>query len=651
MKSFTIQSSVVLVIFVAIISSGCGHLHEFKRNGKVGPNYQTPGAKVASDWTVQNSPYVISATNAVDNNQWWTVFQDPEIDKMVSAANKNNLPLRVAILRVKEQQHLRDIAVGNLFPTSQTFNQYSRIQFGQNGNQFGIGGFGNTFNLYNVGFNASWEVDLWGRLRRIVESSEAQIDATIEDEHDVRLALISDVVATYIEIRLLQQRIKIAKDQVEAQQETQRLASSRFEGGTAGKLDVTQATSIVEATRATIPPLESSLQQANNRLCLLLGIPTRTLFDSNNIGDIPVASDSVVIGMPRDLLRRRPDIRRAEREIATQSAQIGVAVAELFPTFSLKGTIDWQSFKYADLIESGSQGGSIIPGVRWNVLNFGRLKNNIKVQETRLEQTVAAYRQTVLNANAEAEDALTAYIKKKEEIVAIKRALKATEDSVEVAKIQYKEGEVDLDRVNNLRKDLIAQLDLVTAAEGQATIALIRVFKTMGGGWKVGAGTVLNTGKCAFNESMDPRASIASRGRYNLTEIPSSPAMISGNESVFNEYPILDQTQKVDQQIVLPTQEFGYKPSIKPPVLPTVAPKTEKTDPIQSLKDSIEAKIAGSKLPNQLDKQQTKKKGFLKIPKLDFSLGNVPKAKPSELKENRTADLWGNYRREMHNRR
>ena len=356
---------------------GCTHIQEWRNNGKVGPDHHPPGAMTANEWQQHNNPYVISAGNAVADDSWWATFRDPEILEIVAAANSGYLPLKAAMLRVCEQGLQRKIAVGNLFPQQQeAFAEYSRIQFGDNGNRFGIPGFGQTFSLYEIGFNAAWEIDLWGRLRRIIESSDAELEASIEDVHDVRLCLTADVVATYTGIRVLQQRIQIARDQVAAQQETLRIAEARFKNGSATRLDVTQAQAIVESTRATIPPLETELRKGNNQLCLLLGIPTQVLFDENDLGDIPYTPDNVVAGMPCDLLRRRPDIRRAERKVAAQSARIGIAAAELLPTFALKGTISWQSFDFSDLFESASTAGAIVPGVRWNILNYGAVEKS-----------------------------------------------------------------------------------------------------------------------------------------------------------------------------------------------------------------------------------------------------------------------------------
>ena len=475
----------VLIPFVL----GCSHLQEWNRSGRVGPEYQTPIAPVAPSWNQLNSPNVIAAANAVDQVHWWSVFGDPEIEQLVHHANANYLPLRAAILRVDEQLFRRKIAVGNLAPQQQeAFAEYQRRQFSENGNQIGINGLGNSFSLYDVGFNVNWEIDIWGRLKRLVESSDAQLQVSIEDEHDIRLCLTADVIATYIEIRVLQQRIQIARDQIRAQYETVRIATARFENGNSSKLDVTQAESNAETTNATIPPLVSQLRQANNKLCLLLGIPPRVLFDENKIGDIPFTPDNVVVGMPVDLIRRRPDIRRSEREVASQSALVGVAAAELFPTFSLRGTVNWQAFDLQDLFQSESNGGAIAPGVRWDILNYGRLKNNVRLQESKLGQAILNYQHTVLSANSEVESALTDFAKKKQQIVSLDRAVDSLRESIDLAVTQYRSGDIDLDRVNNLRKELISQLDVRTKVQGQASIALVKVYKTMGGGWHIPSG-------------------------------------------------------------------------------------------------------------------------------------------------------------------
>ncbi|QDS90853.1 Cation efflux system protein CusC precursor [Rosistilla ulvae] len=464
---------------------GCGFLAQWKTNGhKVGPDHVAPTAAVAEHWIDFNNPKLISSQNGVDDENWWKMFRDPEIEQIVSAANSNYLPLRIAMLRIQEARLQRAIAVGNLLPQSQEFfAEFQRIQNSDNGNQIGIADLGNTFDLYQFGFNANWELDVWGRLRRQIESEGAKVQGTIEDRRDVKLSLVSDAISAYIEIRTNQDRLVFAHANIKAQQKTLELAESRFKNGSVSKLDVTQARANLEATRAAIPELERSLRVANNQLCVLLGLSPRDLIAQMGWAGVPNTPDAIMVGMPVDLLRRRPDIRSAERAIAAQSALIGVAAADLFPTFSLRGTINWQSFNFPDLFESASNAGAIIPGVRWNLLNYGRLMNNVQIQETRLERTIVEYRQAVLKAGSEVEDAMIRFVKAREQIASRERAVAATAESIEIATLQYEEGTVEFDRVNELRKDLVRQQDLLALARGEAALGIVAIYRTLGGGW------------------------------------------------------------------------------------------------------------------------------------------------------------------------
>lgn len=479
--------SFVVAFLVALPICGCSQFREWEDNDyRVGPNHRTPAASISEQWADLNSPGVISDANAVDDGMWWKTFNDPEISRLVDFANSNNLPMKAAVLRVCEQQYQRSIAIGNLYPQGQeAFTEYQRNQFSDNGNAIGINGLGNSFSLYRAGFNASWEIDLWGRLRRIVESSEATLGVTIEDERDIRLSLAAEVVGAYIEIRVFQNRIQVASENANAQQELLRIAESKFKNGKTSKLDVSQANANLENTYATMPLLIDGLNQANNQLCVLLGTPPQNLDVTLAYKAVPAPHGLVVLGMPRDLLRRRPDIRRAERKVAAQSALIGVAKAELYPAFSLRGTVSWESFDLGNLIESTSNAGAIVPGFRWNILNYGRLKNNVKVQETRLARTLVDYRHTVLSANAEAASAISSYTKHLEQLYYLQRAITSTKEAVELATKQYQAGNVGFDRVTDLRTDLIRQMDSLVVTQGKTSLALIRLHKTMGGGWSL----------------------------------------------------------------------------------------------------------------------------------------------------------------------
>ncbi|QDV71288.1 Cation efflux system protein CusC precursor [Rosistilla carotiformis] len=509
---------------------GCGYLAQWKTNGhKVGPDHVAPTAAVAEHWIDFNNPKLISSQNGVDDENWWRLFGDPEIEKIVSAAQTNYLPLRIAMLRIQEARLQRAIAVGNLLPQSQEFfAEFQRIQNSDNGNQIGIADLGNTFDLYQFGFNANWELDVWGRLRRQIESEGAKVQGTIEDRRDVKLSLVSDAIAAYIEIRTNQDRLVFAHANIKAQQKTLELAESRFKNGSVSKLDVTQARANLEATRAAIPELERSLRVANNRLCVLLGLSPRDLIAQMGWAGVPTTPDAILVGMPVDLLRRRPDIRSAERAIASQSALIGVAAADLFPTFSLRGTINWQSFNFPDLFESAANAGAIIPGVRWNLLNYGRLMNNVQIQETRLERTIVEYRQAVLKAGSEVEDAMVRFVKAREQIASRERAVAATAESIEIATLQYEEGTVEFDRVNELRKDLVRQQDLLALARGEAALGIIAIYRTLGGGWSAADQAISNCAPAPIiqAEPAPPMQSIPSQESKPPLTASRSPQVI-----------------------------------------------------------------------------------------------------------------------------
>ncbi|MFK7770063.1 MAG: efflux transporter outer membrane subunit [Mariniblastus sp.] len=485
MNAFLRTLPVILICLV--VNPSFGFQANFDKQSRfVGPDYVTPSAATSPNWIDFNNPNVISAAHAVDDYQWWNGFGDPEIPKIVAAANQGNLSLQAALLRIERQHYERSVAVGNLFPQGQeAFAEYQRNQFSDNGNQFGIPGLGNTFNFYQLGFNASWEIDLWGRIRRAVQASTAQLQASVEDERDIRLSLTADVISAYIEIRVYQQRILNAHEQIEAQEKTLSIAKSKFKNGSESKLDVSQAQATLEVIRSRVPGLQSELRHSNNRLCLLLGIPPKDLANVMGEGGIPYATNALVVGMPRDLLRRRPDVRRAERIVAQQSALIGVAKAELYPAFSLRGTINWQSFNTSNLISSGSNAGSIIPGVRWDILNYGRNKNRVRAQETQFRESVIAYREAVLNANTEVENSLNGFLNKQEQVALLEKAVVALRESLDVGDKQYKAGTIEFDRLNDLRKELVEQLDVLAIEKGKATLFLIRVYKTMGGGWSI----------------------------------------------------------------------------------------------------------------------------------------------------------------------
>jgi NodT family efflux transporter outer membrane factor (OMF) lipoprotein len=470
--------------------------HQWLHNGlKVGPEYGRPAAPVAAEWIQANDPAVQPSPLAGGN--WWNVFDDPTLTSLVHLAYEQNPNIRVTASRVLEARAGQAISVGNLLPQSQqAIATYSRVNLNTNMpviNQLakalppGSTAFSNWF----YGFNLSWELDLWGRLRRNVESSNASLDASIEDYDSALVTLFADVAANYVQYRVAQQRIKIARDNVRIQEGVLALASEKFRVGTTTRLDVEQARTVLEQTRSTIPALEISLGQANDTLCTLVGIPPRDLAadlgEGPPLGSSPVpnAPAWVAAGIPADLLRRRPDVRSAERQVAGQSAQIGVAEADLYPTLFINGTIGWDAADFSKAFSNKSVLGLLIPGFRWNILNYGRILNNVRLQEARLQELIAAYQGKVLSAGREVQVPLRGFLKSREQADDLTRSVTAAAAATEVGVGQYRAGTIDFNRVFNLETTQVQQQESLAIAQGNIALNLIEVYRALGGGWEL----------------------------------------------------------------------------------------------------------------------------------------------------------------------
>lgn len=471
-------------LFLVAPHAGCTSCREYVQNGfKVGPNYHRPPAAVAANWIDANEPEFHTAPT--DDAAWWCVFQDPALDYLIQQAYRQNLTLRVAGLRILEAQAQRAIAVGGLFPqTQQAFGSYTRNGLSQNGPSAMSSS--RWFDDWQAGANLSWELDFWGRFRRAIESADANLDASIEQYDNVLVLLLSEVAQNYANVRIAEQRLVYAHRNVEIQRGSLNLAEERFKHGTTTKLDVTQGQSNLAQTEATIPPLEATRRQAANQLCILMGMPPQSidaLVGEN--GRIPVPPPAVAVGVPAELLRRRPDIRRAERLVAAQSALIGVATADLYPHFSINGTVYFDATKFSDLFDANSLAGSVGPAFNWNILNYGRLVNNIRVQDARFQQFAVDYQNTVLKANAEAENAMIGFLKAQQQVRYLRQSVVAARESVELVTMQYAAGKVDFNRVFNIQQTLTQQEDQLAAAQGSVALNLVQLYKALGGGWQI----------------------------------------------------------------------------------------------------------------------------------------------------------------------
>jgi NodT family efflux transporter outer membrane factor (OMF) lipoprotein len=492
-------TGIAIFITAFVLAPGCTSLREYIDNGfKVGPAYEKPPAPVAKDWIDVNDKRVRTASD--DLSKWWTVFHDPILNSLICEAYQQNLSLRVAGMRVLESRAQLAIDTGNLLPQTQAANgdfKWNGLSKATADNflQFGVppGGlpgvsfpiFKRWYGEWDFGFNLSWELDFWGRFRRAVEADSASLDASVENYDDVLVTLLGQVATAYAQMRITEQRIKYAQENVKLQSETLAIVDARFKLGTVTKLDLAQAKSTLEQTQASIPELEISLRQYTNQLCILLGIPPEELLTRFGAGPIPTAPVDVAVGIPADLLRRRPDVRRAERQAASQSAEIGVAEAEFYPHIAINGTWEYSAEFFKDLWSPKALAGTIGPTFTWNILNYGRILNNVRLQDAKFQELVATYQNTVLSAAQDVENGLVTFLQAQQRTRYQAASVTDAQEAVDIALAQYKAGTVDFTRVTQLETTLVTQQDTLAQAQGEIVTGLIQVYKALGGGWQI----------------------------------------------------------------------------------------------------------------------------------------------------------------------
>jgi len=474
------------VVLGACLLTGCTSTRQWWCNGfKVGPNYCRPSAPVADQWIDADNPQVKS--EATDYSYWWTVFNDPVLNKLVDTAYEQNLPLKIAGLRILEARALRGMAAGSLFPQKQQMiGAYSRAKFSDNMYPFGMFPGNREYDDWLTGFDMAWELDIWGKIRRGIESADANLDAQIENYDDVLVILQAEVAAAYIQMRTLEQRLELARKNAELQKETLDIIEKRFRKGVVSELDVRQAKAQLAVTESLIPMLEEAHRKVQNALCLLVGMPPGSLeAELAQPAPIPTPPAEVVVGIPAELLRRRPDVRRAERQAAAQCARIGIAEAEFYPHIAITGTISVEAEQFSDLFNWNSIGGRIGPGFQWNILNYGRIRNNVRAEEARFMQAVLAYQNTVLAANKETEDAIVAFLREQQRLQSLEQAVREVRRALEIGLHLYEQGVIDYQRVLDSVRALVLQQDALAESQGKVATNLVAVYKAMGGGWRM----------------------------------------------------------------------------------------------------------------------------------------------------------------------
>ena len=467
---------------------------------KVGPDYVRPETAVSQTWLEAGDKRV--KTEPAEYRNWWKAFNDPTLDRLIDTAYRENLTLRIAGVRVLAAQAQLGIATGRLYPQTQQATGSvikERISAGTpfigasstGGSSFG----GLSLAESQVGLTASWEIDFWGKFRRAIESADANLMASIANYDSTLVTLTGSVANSYITIRTVERRLSIARSNVETQRESLKIAQARFEGGTTSQRDVDQAKTILTGTEATIPPLKIQLRQTKDALCVLLGIPPSLLTNQlqGKPAEIPAPPTRVVVGIPVDLLRRRPDIRAAEFNAMAQCAQIGVAKAELYPSLSLLGTFgllasDVGKSYLASMFNWRDRSGSMGPALTWNIFNYGQITNNVRFQDAQFQSLLITYQNTVLSAQQDVEDNLTGFLRTQEQAASLQESVVAAQSSLNLALIQYREGITDFTTVLTAQQALLSAEDSLASAMGNISMYLVGVYRALGGGWEIREG-------------------------------------------------------------------------------------------------------------------------------------------------------------------
>jgi NodT family efflux transporter outer membrane factor (OMF) lipoprotein len=462
----------------------------------IGPDFQRPTAAVSDNW-LESKDRRVSVESAATNRLWWTTFDDPVLTSLVERAYRENLTLRQAGVRVLQARAQLGIATGSIFPqTQQAIGSVEYFRTSDRAPSGAFGGGSGPFEFWQsqVGVQASWELDFWGRIRRNIQSAEATLLSTLADYDSALVALTADVANDYIAIRTAEERIRIAKENADAQDQILKITDARFRFGTATQRDVEQARTSLLNTQASIPPLETQLRQAQDALSVLLGTPPSDLSGvlAGSSG-IPASPPQVIVGIPADLLRRRPDVRGAELQAAAQSAQIGVAKGDLLPVFSLNGSLvfvstDLGRFKLSDMFRWGARSIQAGPSVQWNILNYGQITNNVRAQDAAFQQLVIAYRNAVLSAQRDVEDNLIAFLRSQDRAEILAQSVTSAKKALDIAVIQYREGITDFTTVLTAQNTLLAQQDSLASTLGNISTSLVGIYRALGGGWEIREG-------------------------------------------------------------------------------------------------------------------------------------------------------------------
>lgn len=451
----------------------------------VGPDYQglEPNS-TQQNWQAEITKGLNQTRPNRDQlGKWWDqIFKDPLLVELEKKAAAGNLDIKTSLSRIRSARAQRGVSKAPLFPTLDARGTAQR-QLGSE--TMGTRAGGDPHDYFRTGFDASWELDIFGGIRRSVQAAQAQLEATRANLEDVLISLMADVALNYIQIRTYQHRLDIVQANIQTQKKTYNLNKSRYQAGIIDKLALKQSLRNLEQTRSLIPDLKKGLEAAKNRLCVLLGMePGKLESELNRVRSIPEVPDQVAVGIPAEALRRRPDITKAERKLAAQTARIGVATAKLYPKFHLGGSIGLESIYSEDFLDPDSEIWSIGPGMEWNIFHAGALRLNIKIQTELQKQALIHYKSTVLKAREEVENALTAYARERIRLEHLKKSVSAARRTEELARDRFSSGLVDFYNVLDAQRSLLGLQDKLVQSKGEVAANLVRLYKALGGGWE-----------------------------------------------------------------------------------------------------------------------------------------------------------------------
>ncbi|MCY2926944.1 MAG: efflux transporter outer membrane subunit [Planctomycetota bacterium] len=448
----------------------------------VGPDYKPAKPALPPGWTGQapapaSRPASRPAGETGDLVRWWKAFNDPALTKLIERAFAANLDLKAAEARIRQARAVRVGAGSALWPAADASGSYSR------GRPAGANAL--TSNLYRTGLDAAWEIDVFGGVRRGIEAADADVQASLEDRRAVMVTLAGEVALAYIDLRVAQQRVAVARKNLLAQQHSAEVTALKLAGGLVGELDVANADAQVATTASTIPTLEALVQQTIYTLSILLAQPPGAMVgELSSAGAVPAPSPAVPVGVPSDLLRRRPDIRKAEAAVHGATARIGVATAEMFPKFSISGSIGYSSNLFDTWTHWANRFWSWGPSATWRVFDAGAIQADIDAKKALQEQSVVAYQQTVLTALQDVENALVAASKEQERRTMIETAVAANAKAVAISTRLYQlGGQTDFIRVLDAQRGLLSAEDALVQNGGAIATDLVALYKALGGGW------------------------------------------------------------------------------------------------------------------------------------------------------------------------